>query len=41
MTGEKYKLPQLVLEFLIDWWTNHILVEDMKYKDFFRDKGVS
>lgn len=40
-TGEKYKGSQLVLDFLNDWWTNHMLVEDMKYKDFFKEKGVS
>lgn len=28
-------VPQNMKEFLITWWKKHILVEDMKYKDFF------
>ena len=28
-------------QFISDWITNHILKEDMKYKDFFASKGVS
>jgi hemerythrin-like metal-binding protein len=26
--------------FLTDWWTHHILQEDMAYKEFFIDKGL-
>ena len=26
--------PERMLNYLIDWWNNHILVEDMKYKPF-------
>lgn len=36
--------PDLVLDdtlkFLIDWWNNHILVEDRKYSSFLIQKGV-
>lgn len=28
-------VPEKMKDFLITWWENHILVEDMKYKDFF------
>jgi len=28
------------LHFLQGWWQNHILIEDMKYKPFFADKGI-
>lgn len=27
-------------EFISDWVTNHILGEDMQYKDFFKSKGL-
>ncbi len=27
-----------VIDYLKNWWTNHILVEDMKYSDFLSDK---
>ena len=27
-------------EFISDWITNHILKEDMRYKDFFKSKGL-
>jgi len=30
--------PAELLEFLKQWWDNHILVEDMKYKDFLHSK---
>ncbi|MET0013240.1 MAG: bacteriohemerythrin [Sedimenticola sp.] len=36
----KSEVPSELLNFLTDWWTNHILHEDMQYKDFFNDKGV-
>lgn len=31
----------MLLKFLRDWWNEHILVEDMKYKPFFKEKGIS
>jgi hemerythrin-like metal-binding protein len=34
-------VPDKVLEYLRRWLTHHILGEDMKYKSFFADKGVS
>jgi|TARA_Y100000310_G_scaffold295298_1_gene326496 hemerythrin len=30
-----------ILTYLRDWWTNHILIDDMKYKSFFADQGRS
>ncbi len=27
-----------LIEYLKNWWTNHILVEDMKYSEFLSDK---
>ncbi|HJN50975.1 MAG: bacteriohemerythrin [Pseudomonadales bacterium] len=30
-----------VLTYLREWWVNHILVDDMKYKSFFAEKGRS
>jgi len=32
-------LPDL-MQFLARWWSNHILKEDKKYINFFRDKDV-
>jgi len=29
-----------LLVYLRNWWVGHILVEDMKYKQFFADKGL-
>lgn len=29
-----------IVEFLADWWTHHILDEDMKYKPFFEKPGI-
>lgn len=36
----KNEVPYELLVFLNDWWTNHILHEDMQYKAFFKEKGV-
>ena len=33
-------VPEILLAYLFDWWTHHILDEDMKYKQFFKEKGV-
>ena len=38
--GGKSEVPDELMAFLADWWTNHILHEDMKYKAFFEEKGV-
>ena len=37
---EKSEVPDELMAFLTDWWTNHILHEDMKYKAFFEEKDV-
>ena len=34
-------LSNALLEYLSSWLVDHILAEDMKYKDFFRDKGLT
>ncbi|MBA4384693.1 MAG: hypothetical protein C0410_08150 [Anaerolinea sp.] len=31
---------EVLYNFLADWWSQHILQEDMAYKDFFIDKGL-
>ncbi len=41
MKHEKDQVPKNLLDFLNNWWTHHILVEDMKYKPFFQEKGIS
>lgn len=33
------KFKHEVLDFLREWWTYHILEEDMKYRPFLEDKG--
>ena len=30
-----------LIDFLQEWWDHHILMEDMKYSEFFLSKGVS
>jgi hemerythrin-like metal-binding protein len=34
-------LSAALLDYLGSWLVNHILTEDMQYKDFFRSKGLS
>ncbi len=36
----KAAIPKEILTYLKDWWTNHILKSDMRYKDFFSERGV-
>lgn len=36
----KATIPKEILTYLKDWWTNHILESDMRYKDFFSERGV-
>jgi hemerythrin-like metal-binding protein len=33
-------VPEVMLNFLTKWWQNHILIEDMEYKSFFKTKGI-
>ena len=33
-------VPQILIDYLSEWWMHHILDEDMKYKPFFAKKGV-
>ena len=39
-TESNETVPADLLAFLRDWWINHILNEDMKYKSFFAQKGI-
>jgi hemerythrin len=32
-------VPQILIDYLSEWWIHHILDEDMKYKPFFAKKG--
>lgn len=34
-------LPVKLLDYLNEWWTNHILKEDMQYKAFLAKKGIT
>ncbi|OOY35776.1 hypothetical protein BOV90_01450 [Solemya velum gill symbiont] len=36
----KRDVPTELINFLTDWWINHILHEDMQYKAFFKERGV-
>lgn len=33
--------PERVLHFLKEWWKNHVLVEDVKYVELFKQKGMN
>lgn len=40
-TIEKNKnIREELLSYLGEWWIGHILYEDMKYKNFFNEKGI-
>lgn len=39
MSGNKEVLGD-ILSFLIDWWMDHILRTDLRYKEFFQEKGL-
>jgi hemerythrin len=39
MYGES-SVPETLVAYLRDWWVEHILEEDMKYKAFFAVRGV-
>lgn len=36
----KVTVPAEIFTYLKSWWTNHILKEDMKYKEFFNARGL-
>jgi hemerythrin len=36
----KATIPMEIFTYLRLWWTNHILKEDMKYKEFFNNRGL-
>ena len=38
--SHKESIPKEILVFLKSWWVHHILETDMKYKEFFRERGV-
>ena len=37
----KGEVPEILLKYLCDWWYHHILHEDMEYRSFFSEKGIS
>lgn len=40
-TMEHYDLvPADLLQFMKNWWVNHILREDMKYRTFFEERSI-
>ena len=38
--AHKVTIPTEIFSYLRLWWTNHILQEDMKYKEFFNERGL-
>lgn len=35
------EVPDILLNYLHEWWLHHILQEDMEYRSFFSEKGIS
>ena len=40
MMEKRKETPSALLNFLCEWWDQHILHEDMKYGLFLEDKGI-
>lgn len=40
-TESAFLISDLVNDFLVRWLSDHIMTEDMKYRDFIREKGNS
>ena len=38
---EKEKTVDELIHFILEWWPSHVLNEDMKYKSFFKENGIS
>jgi hemerythrin len=39
-TSHEDSVPGELLEFMRDWWMNHIMETDMKYRSFLTERGV-
>ena len=39
--AHKVTVPTEIFTYLRSWWTNHILKEDMKYKKYFNERGLT
>ena len=39
--AHKVTVPTEIFTYLRSWWTNHILQEDMKYKKYFNERGLT
>ncbi len=37
----KASVPEELLQYLVEWWVNHILKIDMKYRSFFMERSVT
>ena len=37
----KTSVPEEILLYLNDWWTNHILTIDMRYSSFFKERNIT
>ena len=37
----KASVPEELLQYLMEWWVNHILTVDMRYRSFLMERGVT